>query len=155
LGILRFWAEVRIIRVKTDLVAELSIDEQVRDTFVALRDGLAEVLDAIQQRTGKPGTGDKPRRKRSHLPKTDKSVLREYLIKALKAKGGRASIHDTLAWMEEHLKDKLLPGDLETRSTGGVVWQNNTQWERYNLTQEGILKTHSLRDIWELNDDHR
>lgn len=141
--------------LKTDLVGELSVDEQVREAFVALRDGLVEVLDAIQQRLGKPATGDKPRRKRSHLPRTEKAVLREYLLRALKAKGGRASIHEVLAWMEEHLRDRLQPGDLETRSTGEVVWQNNTCWERFNLIQEGILKPDSPRGIWELNDDHR
>jgi hypothetical protein len=141
--------------LKTDLVAELSIDEQVRDTLVALRDGLAEVLDAIQQRTGKAGTGDKPRRKRSNLPKTDKQVFGEYLIKALKAKGGRASIREVLDWMEEHLKDRFQPGDLEIRPTGEVVWQNNTCWQRFKLVQEGILKPDSRRGIWELNDDHR
>ena len=63
--------------------------------------------------------------------------------------------HDVLDWMEEHLKDKLLPGDLERRTTGELVWQNNTCWERFTLVQEGILKSHSPRGIWELTDGHR
>jgi hypothetical protein len=141
--------------LKTDLVAELGIDEHVRETLTGLRDGLAEVLDAIQHRTGKPGTSDKPRRKRSQLPRTDKQILRGCLLKALKAKGGKASIHEVLDWMEEHLKDRLQPGDLETHPSGAVVWQRNTHWERFSLVQEGILKSHSPRGIWELDDDHR
>ena len=141
--------------LKTDLVAELSVGDEVRETFANLRHGLGEVLDAIHQRIGKPTTGDKPRRKRSRLPRTDKQVLRDHMLKALKARGGRASIHDVLDWMEEHLKDKLLPGDLERRTTGELVWQNNTCWERFTLVQEGILKSHSPRGIWELTDGHR
>ena len=57
--------------------------------------------------------------------------------------------------MQEHLQHRLLPGDLETRaSSGEVVWENNTCWERYNLVQEGILKSDSPRGVWELNGDH-
>ena len=58
--------------------------------------------------------------------------------------------------MEQKLTGKLLPGDLEWRETTNEhAWQNNACWERYQMTQDGVLKTGSPRGIWELSEDHR
>lgn len=142
--------------LKTTLVAELGLDEEVGDALESLRGELESISAEIQKILPAKDYDTKPRRRRprSNVPRTDKQVLREYLVKALKAQGGRASIHDTLKWMREHLQNRFLPGDLETRTSGEVVWENNTCWERYNLVQEGILKSDSPRGVWELNGDY-
>ena len=148
-------AELR--NLKSTLVSEVGLEEEVAEALEALRGDLAAIQAEIQVSLPAKGQDDKPRRRhpRSNAARTDKQVLREYLIKALRAQGGRATIHDTLEWMKEHLQNRLLPGDLETRaSSGDVVWENNTCWERYNLVQEGILKSDSPRGVWELNGDH-
>ena len=126
--------------LKTQLVAELSVEEQCRETLESLRGGLTVLLTEVQKHVPRPGKVRKTRQKRSSQPKTDKTVLRDYIVKALKAHGGRARITEVLDWMEEHLRDRLLPGDLEKRATGEVVWHNNACWERFNLVQEGIMK---------------
>lgn len=142
--------------LKTTLVAELGLDEEVGDALESLRGELEFMSAEIQKILPTKDHDSKPRRRRprSNVPRTDKQVLREFLVKALKAHDGRASIHDTLKWMREHLQNRFLPGDLETRTSGEVVWENNTCWERYNLVQEGILKSDSPRGVWELNGDH-
>jgi hypothetical protein len=51
---------------------------------------------------------------------------------------------------------KLLPGDAEWRAaTKDHAWENNAKWERYRMTQEGIIRTGSPRGIWELNKDEK
>lgn len=143
--------------LKTALITELSIEEETGDAIASLLGELLAIQSELQKRLPSMDRESKQRRRhpRSGSPKTEKRVLRENLIKALKAHGGRATINDTLKWMREHLQHRFLPGDLETRASGEVVWENNTCWERYNLVQEGVLKSDSPRGIWELNgEDH-
>ncbi|HEY4417359.1 MAG TPA: hypothetical protein VGO57_16830 [Verrucomicrobiae bacterium] len=142
--------------LKTTLVTELSLEEEVGEALESLRGELESLSAEIQKTLPAKDHDAKPRhrRPRSNVPRTDKQVLREFLVKALKAHDGRASIHEALKRMEEHLENRFLPGDLETRASGEVVWENNTCWERYNLVQEGILKSNSPRGVWELNGDH-
>ena len=147
-------AELR--NLKTTLLTEVSCEEEVGEALESLRDELEFMLAQVQKQLPAKNQDAKPRpkRTRSSSPKTDKAILREYLVKALKAHGGRASIHDTLMWMKEHLQQRFLPGDLELRKSGEVAWENNTCWERYNLVQAGVLKNDSPRGVWELNGDH-
>jgi hypothetical protein len=135
--------------LKTQLISELSVEEHIQETLSYLGENLEEILCQVRPRSN-AGNGEKPRKPRSKLPKTDKNVLREHLILALKANNGRARIDEVLDWMANELNGKLLPGDLETRSTGEIVWQNNTCWERFTLVREGVLKSDSPRGIWEL-----
>jgi prefoldin subunit 5 len=147
-------AELR--NLKTTLLTEVSLDEEVGEALETLRGELESLQAEIQNQVPASDQDAKPRckRTRSNSPRTDKQVLREFLLKSLKAHGGRASIHDALKWMQEHLQSRFLPGDLEIRSSGEVVWENNTCWERYSLVQEGILKNDSPRGVWELNGEH-
>lgn len=77
-------------------------------------------------------------------------ILRENIIKALKHFGGRSRMHQVLDWMEETLAESLTPRDRSLRKGGEIVWRNNTQWERYKMVQDGILKSDSPHGIWEL-----
>jgi hypothetical protein len=57
--------------------------------------------------------------------------------------------------MEDKLKDQLTPRDRSMRKSGKIVWENNAQWERYVMVQEGLLRSDSPQGIWELCDDEK
>ena len=141
---------------KTRLAAELGIQAQAGQALHHLADELEAILKDINTRLGRgsdPKATKKPRGKRSRSPKTDNKVLRKYIIQALKKLGGRARVPDVIEEMGRQLEGKLLPGDLEWReSTGEYAWQNNAKWERYNMTQDGILRSDSPRGYWELGE---
>ena len=140
---------------KTRLAAELGIQAQVEQALQHLADELDAILKDLNirlERGSDRPTAKKPRGKRSRSPKTDKKVLRKYIIQALKKLGGRARVSDVIEEMGRQLDGKLLPGDLEWReSTREYAWQNNAKWERYNMTQDGTLRSDSPHGYWELD----
>jgi len=141
---------------KTRLAAELGIQAQVEQTLHHLADELDAIIKDLNTRSGRgsdPPATKKPRGKRSRSPKTDKKVLRKYIIEALKKLGGRARVSDVIEEMGRQVEGKLLPGDMEWReSTGEYAWQNNAKWERYRMTQDGTLRSDSPRGYWELGE---
>ena len=141
---------------KTRLAAELGIQAQTKQALHHLADELDAILKDLNTRLGRgsdPPVAKKQRRKRSRSPKTDKKVLRKNIVKALRTLGGSAKVADVIDEMGRQLEGKLLPGDLERReSTGEYVWQNNANWERYRMTQDGTLRSDSPRGYWELGE---
>ena len=124
-----------------------------------LGDGLAEVMEMIEDITGKPRSEGKPQKEstpRQHRPRnsdqpvTSQSILREYIIQALKEFGGSARRSDVLERMREMLKDRLTPRDFEKRGDRVIIWENNACWERAAMVREGILKDESKFGYWEL-----
>lgn len=144
---------------KTRLAAALGVSAEATQTLNHLADKLEELLKELKDRIGRTpetATAKKPRTKRSKSPKTDKTILRQLIVDALRHLGGSAPKNDVLKYMEGKLHGKLLPGDLEWReATNDHAWQNNACWERYAMTQDGTLKTGSPRGIWELSEEHR
>lgn len=144
---------------KTRLAAALGVSAEATQALNHLADELDELLKELKDRIGRTPEAPpakKPRAKRSKSPKTDKAILRQLIVEALRHLGGSAPKNDVLKYMEEKLHGKLLPGDLEWReATNDYVWQNNACWERYAMTQDGTLKTGSPRGIWELSEEHR
>jgi hypothetical protein len=141
---------------KTRLAAGLGIQAQAEQALHHLADELAAILKDLNTRFGRGSdqpTTKKPRVKRSRSPKTNKDVLRKYIIQALKNLGGRARVSDVIEEMGHQLEGKLLPGDMEWRdSTREYAWQNNAKWERYKMTQDGTLRSDSPRGYWELGE---
>lgn len=139
---------------KTRLAAALGASTEASQTLNHLADELEELLADLKSRIGRTAEATPAKKacaKRSKSPKTDKTILRKLIIEALRHLGGSASKNDVLKYMEEKLKGKLLPGDLEWReATNDHAWQNNACWERFAMTQDGTLKTGSPRGIWEL-----
>jgi hypothetical protein len=151
-------------QTKMNLVAEIGQHAQFNCQLMMLGEGIAEVLEMIESATGKLRSEVKsqknltPRQRRSRnsdQPVTSQSVLRGYIIKALKQLSGSARSFDVIAQMREVLKDRLTPRDLETRNDGrAIVWENNARWERQAMVNEGILRNDSKFGYWELNKDH-
>lgn len=144
---------------KTRLAASLSIHADARQALTHLTDEFADILKDLRSRLGLDqgsdgGGTEKKTKKRSKLPRTDPSVLRDQIIQALRALGGKARAREVVENMGQQLDGKLLPGDLEWRdSTREYAWQNNAKWERYRMVQDGVLSNDSPRGIWELPED--
>ena len=143
---------------KTRLAADLGTQSQSEQTLQHLADEFTGIVKDLNTRLGLGDAVTKPKKpatKRSR-PKTDKSVLRKNIIKALRTLGGRARVADVIEEMGRQLKGKLLPGDLEWReSTNEYAWQNNAKWERYRMTQDGTLRSDSPRGYWELGEGQK
>lgn len=138
---------------KTRLAAALGVNSEASQTLNHLADEFQDLLKDLKSRIGRSPEGPSPKKnaKRSKAPKTDKTILRKLIIEALQYYGGSAHKNDVLKYMEKKLHGKLLPGDLEWRdATNDYVWQNNACWERNAMKNEGLLKSGSLRGIWEL-----
>ena len=144
---------------KTRLAADLGAQSQSEQTLRHLADEFTGIVKDLNARFGLGSAGSKPKKpttKRSRTPKTDKSVLRKNIIKALLTLGGRARVADVVEEVGRQLKGRLLPGDLEWReSTNEYAWQNNAKWERYRMTQDGTLRSDSPRGYWELGEGQK
>ena len=144
--------------LKAELVTKLAVRDEINNTLERLADGFEKVLHELHSmvgRTNDNGQQKPPRKKRSREPKTSREVLRKEIIQALKALGGVGRVQQVLDKMEERLEGKLLPRDLETLSTGVLVWKNNAQWERNRMVPDGILKSDSRRGTWELSEAYQ
>ena len=143
---------------KTRLAAALAVHADAKQVLAQLADEFQDILKNLRERLGQNTTAPeaKPRGKRSKLPKTPPAVLREYILQALKKLGGRARVPDVIEEMTRQLEGKLLPGDTVWReATNEPAWRNNAKWERFLMTQDGVLRQGSPHGIWELGEDHR
>ena len=144
---------------KTRLAADLGTQSQSEQTLQHLADEFTGIVKDLNARLG---LGDsvtkskKPAKKRSRTPKTDKNVLRKNIIRALRTLGGRARVADVIEEMGRQLEGKLMPGDLEWReSANEYAWHNNAKWERYCITQDGMLGSDSPLGYWELGEGYK
>lgn len=148
-------------QTKMELVAKIGQQDQFDQQLRMLGDGLAEVLERIEDVTGKPRSEGKPQKEstpRQYHPRsgnqatTPMSVLRGLIIEALKEFGGSARRSDVLDRIGEMLEGQLTPRDLEIRGdrSGDIVWRNNVCWERSAMVKEGILRDDSKYGYWEL-----
>ena len=144
--------------LKTELVTKLAVRDEINNTLEHLADGFEKTLHELHSmvgRTNDNGQQKPPRKKRSREPKTSKEVLRKEIIRALETLGGAGRVQQVLDKMEEQLEGKLLPRDLETLSTGVLVWKNDACWERYSMVQDDILKSDFRRGTWELSEAYQ
>jgi hypothetical protein len=142
--------------LKSALITEVSARDEANRVFEDLATGFNDIIKDIRTRIDKP-YGKKRVKipvKRSNQPKTDRKILRAEIIYALKTLGGRGSPQEVEAVLEQRLKGKFLPRDLEMLRTGEMVWKNNAAWERNRMVNEGILRKDSPRAIWELNKEY-
>ncbi|MCS7254051.1 MAG: winged helix-turn-helix domain-containing protein [Armatimonadetes bacterium] len=80
-------------------------------------------------------------------------AFRPYILKALAQLGGSAREADALKRVEEMVKLRLLPVDLEWMPKGNDYrWRKKARWERFKMKQDGLLRDDSPRGIWELTE---
>jgi hypothetical protein len=78
---------------------------------------------------------------------TAKEQLREWLVEALRASGGRATVVDaTREIWRRHEDDLRASGDLF------FTWQYDVRWAAHALRRQGVLRPvdESPRGVWEL-----
>ena len=142
---------------KTRLAGSLAVHGDTKKALAQLTDQFQDILRDLRDRLGKSSSPaapeSKPRGRRSKLPKTPNKVLREHIVRALKHLGGRARVSEVIEEMGRQLDGKLLPGDSVWRKgTKDLAWQNNAKWERFQMTQDGTLRSDSQRGVWELEE---
>ena len=141
---------------KTRLAASMAIHAEAAQALAQLADEFQNIANDLRERLGQSqiSTDLKLKKKRSRAPKTDSRELRKHIILALKTLGGSARVGDVVEQMGRQLEGKLHPGDTEWReSAREYAWQNNAKWERFQMTQDGSLRSGSPRGIWELGED--
>jgi predicted type IV restriction endonuclease len=87
-----------------------------------------------------------------HIRETD---LIKYIVKALKALGGRAKKDRVEQTIYEYLKDEFdKPWYQDTVSLGIPRWQHNIAWAKEIAKRDGLIKwpNESRRGIWELTE---
>jgi len=97
------------------------------------------------------GLKKKKLQKKRRLPKgqlTRQEEFRPYILKALLA--GKLPAKEVIRQIG--MVVPLKPMDLEKRKSGQTCWENNVQWTRQQLVNEGLLKPveESGRGYWEL-----
>jgi hypothetical protein len=125
---------------KTRLAADLGIKAEAAQALNHLADEFEEMLKDLNARLGRglsPAAPKKSAGKRSYTPKTDRLVLREHIILALRNFGGRAMGAEVVKEVGRQLEGKFLPGDLEWyESSKEYAWEKKTHWERYRMVQD-------------------
>lgn len=144
---------------KTRLAAALGVSTETTQALNYLVEELGELVKDLKARIGRTSKitlSRKPRAKRSKAPKTEAATFRYLIVEVLQSFGGHAKVAKILGEVEERLRGKFLPGDLEVRQDGKTLaWRNNAQWERLRMVHDGILRSDSPNGVWELSEDQR
>lgn len=79
------------------------------------------------------------------------------ILQALVQLGGSCRVKDVLDRVEEIMSNQLNKYDYQSiPSNPNIIrWQNNAQWARLKLVQEGLLASDSPRGIWEITEAGR
>ena len=144
--------------LKISLVTEIEIQLKNRENLEKIFVGFKKIIESINASEFVKDSKKKRRRRRksgSDLPRTQQDVFRNEIIDAIRSLGGKGTPVEVRKIIEERMKDKFLPGDIDSLSDGRVVWKNRVHWERNNMRNEGILKGDSPRGIWELSEEYK
>ncbi len=78
---------------------------------------------------------------------------RPLILKALAEMGGRGRAKEVLERVFELAKPHFSPVDLEFVSSHSEErWSNRVRWERFNMINDGLLRSDSPQGIWELTE---
>ena len=127
-------------------------------------DALRKVLEAAEEhlKYRQPTSGGHRRRsitilKREKLRKglkTPQQAYRQPILEALYELGGSASVGDVLHIVKKKMQPVLNDVDYQKLPSGvDFRWHNTAMWERFDLVNEGLLKSGSPAGIWELSDN--
>jgi restriction system protein len=147
------YSKARDIITKAESV--ITFQEKVR----ALRD---EWLNLEVPATRKKAKKKKPvKRKVTKLLKqglrTPNDAFHLPILKALVQLGGSGQVQDVLKAVEEMMADQLNKYDYQSIPSNPKIirWENNAQWARVKLIEQGFMASDSPRGIWEITDAGR
>jgi hypothetical protein len=79
-----------------------------------------------------------------------------YILQSLIELGGSARGDDVLKLVGTKMMKFFTSGDRELLPSGmDVRWRNRAAWQRYNMVQQGLLRSDSRRGVWEITDAGR
>ena len=119
---------------------------------------LAKALDAAECKRDQASSSQKPAivitrhsggRPGRRLPWQE---FEEPILLALFELDGSALREDVFAALRPHIKERLLPGDLERSEGGKERWRLTARDTRPRLIQKGYLRDDSPRGVWALSE---
>jgi len=140
-------------QLKTGLVAELAVRDEMDTKLKELEDGLEEALQTLRSKTRRSKKTDS--QIRPNGPRTERAVLRKEIIRALEILGGAGSPKQVIAEIDNRLAGKLFRCDMLILSRGKIAWHESTRGERRSMINDGILKSDSSLGIWELSKEYK
>ncbi|MBN1190807.1 MAG: winged helix-turn-helix domain-containing protein [Dehalococcoidales bacterium] len=89
--------------------------------------------------------------------RTPTDAFRRPILETLLESGGSAPVSTVLVIVGEKMKNILNDYDRQPLPSQPNItrWNNNAQWCRYTLVQEGLLKSTSATGIWEISEKGR
>lgn len=147
-----------LTKTQEKLKADVLDRDEVSVVLTYLKGELENILADVQrldkQQRSTQTTAMRPMQRRGTRTSkghyTSEDTLRGTLVASLKSLGGSAPKSEVEDEMERRLRSVLTNADYEPVGEGIPRWKKNAQWMRYNLVQEGIMKSNSPRGIWEL-----
>ncbi len=86
---------------------------------------------------------------------TPRSAYYQPILKALDESGGPAKPKVVLVRVEQLMMGVLKEVDYEPHSSGGLRWQKEANFARFEMVKKGLLKEKSPRGTWEITEDGR
>ena len=145
--------------LKLNLLAEIEVTSAHREDLTNIVGGISSIIDRIESGyLSKPSKLMHARNKtrKSTLPQTKQAVFNAEIIDALKILGGSGSAREVKDIIEERMKDKFLPGDLQMHTSSNMlVWKTLVHRGRLRLKTKGILRSDSQTGTWELSEGYQ
>jgi hypothetical protein len=89
--------------------------------------------------------------------RTPNDAFRIPILEALVELGGSGKVREVLSIVEQKMADQLNVYDYQPipSITNVLRWDNNAQWTRQKLVDEGYMLSDSPRGIWEISEAGR
>jgi len=136
--------------LKTSLLWQTHEFAEMENISAMLEQELTKFLAKIRENAGVIIVNGERRPRRSG-DFTPHSVLRECVVKSLKAHGGRAKTTTVLDEVGEMLKGNLTPNDLDLDDYNKQpIWRRNTCLQRRVMVRYGLVEDETDGGFWEL-----
>jgi hypothetical protein len=103
----------------------------------------ADVISTSGSLRGRPGL------------KTPNGEYRKPILRVLEKLGGSARSTVVLDSVFAAMRGRLSEYDLANLASGPARWRNAAEWERYVMTQEGLLSGDTNRGVWQMTEKGR
>jgi hypothetical protein len=137
-----------IIRIDDDVLA------LIRKHARPLADTPNSVLRRVLGLPEKPAAArasQNQSRRRVRGKKTPQHAFRKHLLAVLAARGGSAGRREVIKELARRLRRELTDYDRQPISSGAPRWERTVDFERLQMTNEGLLDETSKRGVWTLS----
>ncbi|MBX3351825.1 MAG: winged helix-turn-helix domain-containing protein [Phycisphaeraceae bacterium] len=129
-----------------------------RDKVSALREEWQAIAAVAEQEEDEETKAERRNlgRLRNGL-RTPEAAYREPILRILQSMGGSGKAADVLEMVGQIMKPRLQSVDFDPLASGpdNPRWRNAAQWARNSMVKEGLLKSDSLRGVWEISEAGR